>query len=64
MRPASARTRSHPARRDHEVHALGGEALSDREADADAAASDDGDLALEPEIHDAPPIAARLYQQV
>ena len=54
----------HPARRDHEVHALRGEALSDRETDADAATGDDGDLALESEIHDAPPIAARLYQQV
>ena len=44
----------HVARRDDDVDALGREALGDRKADADAAAGDDGDLALEPEIHDAP----------
>jgi hypothetical protein len=44
----------HAARCDHDIHTLRGEALGDREADADAAPGDDGDLALEPEIHDPP----------
>ena len=39
---------------DHDIDALGGETFGDRKADADAAAGDDGDLPLEPEIHLAP----------
>ena len=57
----------HVAGGDDDVDALGREALGDRKTNADAAAGDDGDLPLEPEIHPAPfPLfdAVWLYQHV
>ncbi len=47
------------ARRKHEVDVLVGKAFRDREPDADAAAGDDGDLALEPRS-----MIPLFYQQV
>ncbi len=67
MRLASPRTRSTLPGGDHDVDALRREALGDRKTNADAAAGDDGDLPLEPEIHPAPSRLStlpRLYQHV
>ena len=52
--PRLAANPLHAASGDDDVDALGREALGDRKPDADAAAGDDGDLPLEPEVHPAP----------